>query len=270
MIKIYIYLCVILALAGNVLKAQEVEILTQKEENGSIEVSVKNKTKWAQSVELDCKLKDMKASADLPQTKFVGSGETVSFVTLSPIDPTKAHSFGTSIRYIEGNVLAVHDDSYIYGLPFPKGKSYSVGQGYHGNQTHQGKYALDFNMDEGSEIAAVRDGIVTKVVENNDRGCPNEKCHQYNNIVLVTHSDGSVADYSHLKKNGAKVKLGDEVTRGQVIGLSGATGWASGAHLHLEIYTPTWGGQKSVKIQYQLDQQKVGIPLEKQSYTQVF
>lgn len=257
-------------ISGLTLSAQNVEIEPRTLEDKSIMIAIKNKTKYAQSVEVDCKLKGMKASVSLPLTKFINSGETVDFVILKPIDLTMAYSYGTSIRYIEGNVLAIHDDDFIYGLPFPKGKSYSVGQGYNGNQTHQGRYALDFDMNEGSEIAAIRDGKVTKVVENNDRGCPNEKCHQFNNMILITHNDGSIADYSHLKKNGAKVKVGQNVEKGEVIGLSGATGWASGDHLHLEIYTPEWSGQKSIKAQYQIDKNTVGIPREKVTYIQEF
>lgn len=255
---------------GLTLNAQEVEIVPRTLHDKSIVIAVKNKTKFAQSVEVNCNLKGMKASKALPQTKLITSGETVDFVTLSPTDLKKAYSYGTSIRYIAGDVLAQHDDGYVYALPFPKGKSYRVGQGYNGNQTHAGRYALDFDMEEGSVISAIRDGIVTKVIQRNDRGCPSEKCHEYNNMVLVTHSDGSVADYSHMKKNGAKVKVGDEVKRGQVIGLSGATGWASGDHLHLEVYTPDWHGQKSIKVFYQLTEDKKGIPTEKQTYTQVF
>jgi murein DD-endopeptidase MepM/ murein hydrolase activator NlpD len=250
--------------------AQDVQILNRTLDDKSVVLSVKNNTMFSQSVELNCQLKGMKAVSKLPEIKIVAAGETVDFVQLTPIDLMKAYSYGTSIRYIEGNVLAVHDDSYIYNLPFPKGKTCRVGQGYGGKETHQGRYALDFDMEIGSEIAAIRGGIVTKVVDNNDKGCPSDKCNKYNNLILITHSDGSIADYSHLKKNGAKVKVGDLVEAGQVIALSGDTGWASGPHLHLEVYVPTWGGQKTIAATYKIEKDSIGVPKESFSYTQYY
>lgn len=164
--------------------------------------------------------------------------------------------------------MAKHDDSYVYYLPYPAGKGYKIDQGYLGKQTHTGTYALDFHMDIGTEITAIRGGKVTKVVDKFDRGCPDASCEQYNNLVLVTHEDGTIGDYSHLKKNGAKVKVGDVVKPGDLIGLSGDTGWASGPHLHLEIYIPAWSGKTSVKANYHLSKTSKGEPLVGETYTQ--
>jgi murein DD-endopeptidase MepM/ murein hydrolase activator NlpD len=269
LIRILIF-CQAIVVAAPFLYAQQVEIVPKKTDDNQIQIFIKNGTKQAHSVELDCELKGMKASDSLPITLFIPPNGELSFVKLKPIDIYKAHSYATSIRYVVGDVSAVHNDSTIYYLPFPKGKKYRVDQGYLGTKTHQNQYALDFNMDEGAEIAAIRSGVVTKVVENNDRGCPSESCTQFNNYILITHKDGSIADYSHLRKNGAKVKVGDEVNVGDVIALSGATGWASGAHLHLEVYTMTWEGQKTIPVNYYLDKEKNGVPEEGQGYTQLY
>lgn len=242
------------------LTAQKVKIIGRPIGDNKIEILIENETEFGQSVELSCELMGMASDEQLPMTRFLSAGEKSLFVTLKPKDIYIPYSYATSIKYVEGNITAVHDDSFVYHLPYPSGKSYNVDQGYFGDKTHQNKYALDFHMDTGSEVSAVRDGIVTKVVEKNDRGCPSEHCNQFNNHILITHSDGSIADYSHLKKNGAKVKVGDKVLAGDIIAISGATGWASGPHLHLEIYTMTWDGQKTIPAQYYLTKSEIGIP----------
>ncbi len=53
------------------------------------------------------------------------------------------------------------------------------------------------------------------------------------NTVVVDHGSGLVSIYMHLSK--LNVKEGDEIESGQIIGLSGKTGYVTGAHLHLGI-----------------------------------
>lgn len=56
----------------------------------------------------------------------------------------------------------------------------------------------------------------------------------YGKHVLVRHSDHVSALYAHMSK--VEVKQGDTVTPNSEIGQIGATGWATGNHLHMEIY----------------------------------
>jgi murein DD-endopeptidase MepM/ murein hydrolase activator NlpD len=53
------------------------------------------------------------------------------------------------------------------------------------------------------------------------------------NFIVVDHGQGLLSLYLHLSE--FKVKEGDQVQAGEVIGLSGGTGRATGAHLHLAI-----------------------------------
>ncbi|WP_308706276.1 M23 family metallopeptidase [Marinoscillum sp. MHG1-6] len=260
--------CLSLILSLSCALAQEVKIVPVVLKDKSIELYIHNQTFQGQSVLLDCELKGMTSTEKLPITKFLEVGEKVLFTTLAPKDIYKPFGYGTSILYVEGDVQAKHDDNYVYLLPYPKGTSYNIDQGYLGNKTHENLYALDFNMDVGAEITAIRDGIVTKVIERYDKGCPDESCEQYNNLVLVTHEDGSIANYAHLKKNGAIVKVGDRVKAGDLIGLSGATGWASGPHLHLEVYTASWDGKITLPVNYYLDEKTTGEPQVNQVYAQ--
>lgn len=129
-----------------------------------------------------------------------------------------------------------YDKNYPYNLPFGKGKAFWIHQGYNGTFSHQNENSLDFIMPEGTEILAAREGFVIEVVQHNDKGCPTRNCAPFGNYVSILHSDGTIAQYYHLKQNGAQVKPGDTVTKGQLIAYSGNTGWSSGPHLHFNVY----------------------------------
>ena len=50
--------------------------------------------------------------------------------------------------------------------------------------------------------------------------------------MRILHADGSMGVYAHLKENGVYVRVGQKVSLGQQIGVSGNTGYSSGPHLH--------------------------------------
>lgn len=237
-------------------------------EDKSIRILAKNNSDAEQSVQIEATFKGMETSVKFPIVKVIPPGGTEYFASLKP--GKGSYSFNYKYTYIQGDVTGKHNDDFVYRLPFKTGEKYMVGQSYNERPTHMNQYALDFNMDEGTDICAIRDGVVVKIVDHHNKGCPKEECSQYNNYLLVKHEDGSEADYSHIKKNGALVKVGDKVRAGQPLALSGATGWASGAHLHLEIYVSRFTGRESVRAQYQLNKQTVGIPQSMQNYQQEF
>jgi murein DD-endopeptidase MepM/ murein hydrolase activator NlpD len=126
--------------------------------------------------------------------------------------------------------------SYVYALPYENGKSYLMIQGYFSRFSHKERAALDFKMQRGTKICAARDGVVVRVKEDGDRGGWNKKYRPYGNNIVIQHSDSSRAGYWHLQKNGALVNVGDTVKKGQVIGLSGKTGYAALPHLHFLVW----------------------------------
>ena len=88
------------------------------------------------------------------------------------------------------------------------------------NIVHKG---TDFRAPVGTEVFSMNDGIV-KVARNYS---------SYGNTIIIDHGLGINTLYLHLSE--FKVSEGDKVKRGQLIGLSGDTGYAVGAHLHLSI-----------------------------------
>ena len=139
-----------------------------------------------------------------------------------------------SIRDLKGGQYK-KDSSYVYWLPFKKGKRYLLIQGYDSKMSHQDELALDFKMKPGSKITAAREGKVIAFREDSDKGGLKDEYLSEGNYIIIQHKDGTQANYWHLKKNGVLVNLGDSVTKGQLIGLSGNTGYTAFPHLHFEV-----------------------------------
>lgn len=140
--------------------------------------------------------------------------------------------------------VTTYDAGYVYDLPFRKGQSFTVHQGYNGTFSHKDENSLDFTMPEGTEITAAREGKVIDLVQSNNRGCPTISCANLANYVSIMHADGTIAQYFHLKQNGVRVKAGDLVKKGDIIALSGNTGWSNGPHLHFVCFLPDAGKPK--------------------------
>lgn len=88
------------------------------------------------------------------------------------------------------------------------------------SRMHQG---IDIPMATGDDVRSLKGGTV---VESQSRG-------GYGQTVVVDHGDGLTTRYAHLSAR--HVQVGDTVTAGQIVGLAGQTGRATGPHLHLEV-----------------------------------
>lgn len=188
---------------------------------------------------------------------------------LKPIDPFAANELEYTNSYNFGNVLQEdYDADYIYSLPFEKGKTQLVFQGYNGTFSHQNELALDLNLKMGDKIFAAREGTVVEVIDLHNQNCPDISCAKFNNKILIMHSDGTFADYSHLKFKGAVVKKGDMVEKGQMIGYSGKTGYSSGPHLHFAVFINRMDGKRtSVKTLFKTSESEALFLEEGKSYT---
>jgi Peptidase family M23 len=90
-------------------------------------------------------------------------------------------------------------------------------------------------------LLAVADGTVTAVVSDNKDAkpqvvTPNQAFKELGgNYVIIDIGDGNFAFYAHMMPGSASVKVGDKVTRGQVIGRLGNSGNTTEAHLHFHV-----------------------------------
>jgi murein DD-endopeptidase MepM/ murein hydrolase activator NlpD len=102
---------------------------------------------------------------------------------------------------------------------------------------------IDISGGTGTPIHAAASGIVVSVLSGGPYGLH----------TLLAHGSGLTTMYAH--QSAAKVKAGQSVTAGQVIGLVGTSGWVTGPHLHFEVridgtaYDPLgWFGHSKKKV----------------------
>jgi len=134
----------------------------------------------------------------------------------------------------------------LYSLPYEPGATFLVTQGYLEFPTHENEYAIDWLMPEETPILAARAGVVVEVVDSFAKSGLTEDMKQKGNFVRIQHDDGSRALYYHLAPGGARVKVGQKVKEGQLVALSGNTGFSATPHLHFLVDQPRDGKYVSV------------------------
>lgn len=112
---------------------------------------------------------------------------------------------------------------------------YHAGGGMWSSGSHTG---IDFHAASGTSVHAVGTGTI---VEAGYGGA-------YGNNVVIKHNDGTYTQYGHMSS--LDVSVGQQVTPGQQIGLSGSTGNSSGPHLHFEARTGSQYGSDIDPIAY--------------------
>ena len=244
-----------------------VKVVTQHAEGGSTHFLVENSELSEVTMTFDFATVNLKGDVTFPYTATFKPGETEAF-TLTPVDTNTDWTYSYTNYYKMGSSVAVPDD-YVYSLPYAPGTTHKITQGYDGKFSHQGsnKYAIDWQMPEGTPVCAARGGLVVKVKDDSDRGGSSIKFDPYNNYVLIRHDDGTLGHYCHLKKGGVTVHPGDIVKTGQVIAHSGNTGFSSGAHLHFCVFMAHDGMQReSIPVKFRDDHGAAITLVEGQKY----
>ncbi len=192
------------------LENRKLIVQDQQQERATLLIQTKNKESvFAQQV----------ADLEKQQKQITDEMEALDSVLRTKIDPSM-------LPTVRSGVLM---------WPIDGGKNV-VTQGYgkttfaratYNSQWHNG---IDIGIPIGTPVVAADDGLVV-ATGNQDLYCPRAA---YGKFIVIKHGDNLVTLYGHMSQQ--IVKPGDHVLRGQTIGYSGKTGWATGAHLHFTVF----------------------------------
>lgn len=259
----------LLLLSSSLIAQEKINVYTEQDGN-IIYVFADNDEVIPMTVDVKLKLNGMTSNLEHDEGLVVVPANTKK-VKIAEAKPSKRSGkigFSMESYFYLGNVNSIANLDYVYDLPFQKGRTVEVYQGNNGRFSHQGENAIDFALDIGDEVFSAREGVVFNKVEHNDKSCKSESCNLYNNYITLYHEDGTFAEYTHLKKNGVIVNVGDKISKGDLIGYSGNTGWTTGPHLHFVVYQVNKEGQR-ITLKTKFATQEAGdiILKEKKHYT---
>lgn len=109
-----------------------------------------------------------------------------------------------------------------------------ITQGFGGSNNHRGLDLVgkDYTIDD---IVSYANGTVNMVTNGYGNGHGEGVNWAYGNFVKILNDDGTVCLYAHMEYS--SVKVGQKVSKGQVIGRMGNSGNSFGAHLHWELWS---------------------------------
>ncbi|MFT4664828.1 MAG: murein DD-endopeptidase MepM/ murein hydrolase activator NlpD [Polaribacter sp.] len=237
-------------------EAEAIEVYDEKTDKLTIGIFANNSSDTPITVTIDFpEQKNIKLRVKLPYAAVIPARVTRHHVMDITIIPGKSVSFQYGYGMVMGDTkTAKHDDDFLYHLPFKKGSSFTVGQGYNGRFSHQGTNAIDFDMDIGTKVCAARAGTVVFTKDDGRKSCQHQSCDADANYIMILHSDGSFGRYVHLDYKGISVKPGQKVKTGEVIASSGNTGYSSGPHLHFEVFVPVPNGSITVGTKFKANE----------------
>lgn len=130
-------------------------------------------------------------------------------------------------RYFDGKGQPLGNSFLRYPLTFTRISSYFTTSRFHPilgkRRPHNG---VDFAAPTGTPVRSVADAVVQFAGRKGGSGI----------MVLLKHNDRFSTNYLHLSRIAPGVRTGGRVSRGQVIGAVGATGLATGPHLHFGFF----------------------------------
>lgn len=185
----------------------------------------------------------------IPISGFVDTSLADNTASLSFTAPTFQSGFNGETKFVSPIPGTPLVNWYInnYVDLNPAAGEYAIMDPEEGGETYDGHDGLDISvggweaMDIGVPIFAAASGVVTDradgFYDRNDEKCGGA-CEggTKGNFVEITHGNGWVTRYMHMRTNSVAVEIGDVVKAGEAIGLVGSSGNSSGPHLHFEAY----------------------------------
>lgn len=158
-------------------------------------------------------------------SNYADSTKTLQSIRLSDLnfyedlDETVIFPLVSDKEIAESTTLVIENDALSY-YTTPRAGVVTSLYGWRDKKMHKG---IDIDLLKGDAVVAAFDGKVRVAAKRGG----------YGNVVVIMHPNGLETVYAHLSK--LKVKPGQVVLSGQIIGLGGSTGHSTGSHLHFEV-----------------------------------
>ena len=199
--------------------------------------------------------------------------------------------------YYDHNSRERFAPSYLHAFRLPFNGRWKVSQGHNGTYTHQGEWqhAWDFVIEDitgktfkdsgdlltdyycfGKDVISPGYGTVEIVedgIDDNTVGKVN-LIKNWGNTVIIKHADGLYSKMSHLQKGSIRIKKGDTVKPGDIIGKVGNSGRSPYPHLHFQFQRTPYIGSPTLYypfgsyLRYEENKPELmtyGIPAEEES-----
>jgi murein DD-endopeptidase MepM/ murein hydrolase activator NlpD len=226
-----------------------------KEQSGNV-ITLKVKSRYVSefTVTVEATLENMTPSRPVPFTVESAGRTSFVLVRFKQTDERRRWHYEYQPYWQFGARRSTTTNDADYAMPFGPGR-YVVMQGPRGTFSHNAgsgsENAVDWTVPEGTIVCAAREGRVVGVKQDSNIGGADRSFRPFANYVIIKHADGTFAEYVHLQKDGTMVQMGDEITVGQPIGLSGQTGFASKPHLHFDVFQAI-DGKKKLSLPFRL------------------
>ncbi|MCP4692781.1 MAG: M23 family metallopeptidase [Desulfobacterales bacterium] len=212
----------------------------KREEKGETTLVVVNDLHGPVEVEISLtERENVRVEPPLPERFVIPAASEIDVVKLGRKRPDKPFFYRYRYQSIRGDPGAMHEPAKPYRAPFQKGERHRISQAFNGKYSHftpYSRHAVDFSMPEGTPVVCARSGVVMEVRDNYFWGGTIKSYYsRRTNLIRVLHDDGSMALYVHLKRSSIRVSPGEKAAEGQIIALSGNTGFSSGPHLHFVV-----------------------------------
>lgn len=152
----------------------------------------------------------------------------ISYV--DPVDKETIKSSVPKIISIGTKYIPTVGSTASWGWPTNSGYTFSSYYGYRLAVFGEGNFhsGLDIaGTGYGSNVYAANNGVIEEI----------RYVYNYGNYIMINHNNGYYTVYAHMSGFAKGLSVGTTVSRGQVIGYVGSSGWATGPHLHYEIRT---------------------------------
>lgn len=152
-------------------------------------------------------------------------------LTIKPVNKNDYPKVNWRSWSIQGHHNPKLDSSFVYRLPYGTAKApVAVYEMYNLNQQHfngnpvRGWKAFEFHLERGDTVFACRKGTVVEVIDGHAMLSADQDAgyHSENNRLTIEHEDGTLGYYSVFENQSIRVKEGDAVYPGSMLGKAGA------------------------------------------------